>query len=269
MKLDAHVHLSIYEGNADSLEGALEALLGDMTQNGVDAAIVIPDNIEGSGTIADLDRAIGLIGDRKNLYLLGSPQILQRGTDGLDRYRILLESGTIRGLKFFPGHDPYYPTDERCLPYYSMCEELGVPVLFHTGANSGDGACAEWNDPKYITEVARRHPKLPVVITHYFWPKMGYCYDVTKDCPNIWFETAAMADAEVVEMSGGIETVRDILRRTIADRPDRVMFGSDWPMCKVEDHIGLISSLGLSPVVEEAVFSGNARRIYRIGSEAL
>lgn len=265
MKIDAHVHLSTYAGNADSLEGALEALTHDMERNGIDAAIVIPDNVEGSETIADLDRAITLIGDRKDLYLLGSPQIVQRGSGELGRYRRLLGERTIRGLKFFPGHDPYYPTDERCLPYYDLCEELDVPALFHTGENTGDVACADWNDPKRIVEIAKSRPGLKVIITHYFWPKMEYCYEITKDVPNIWFETAAMADAEVVEKCGGIGAVREVLRKTVSDRPDRVIFGTDWPMCRMEEHIDLVASLGFPKETEDGIFSGNAMAAYRIG----
>ncbi|MEI7750000.1 MAG: amidohydrolase family protein [Candidatus Moraniibacteriota bacterium] len=269
MKFDAHVHISIYEKNVASLEKSFSLLLQDMEQNGVSAAIVIPDNIEGSDTIADLDRAIGLIGERKNIFLLGSPQIVQRGSGEIERYRILLETGTIRGLKFFPGHDPYYPTDERCLPYYDLCERLDVPVLFHTGGNSGDEGVARWNDPKYIVEIAKRYPRLKVIITHFFWPRMEYCYEMTKDVPNIWFEIAAMADSEVIEESGGITAVRDVLRKTIFDRPDKVLFGSDCPMCGIRDHIGLIASLGLPKDIEEAVYFRNAMTVYRIPEEGI
>lgn len=262
--IDSHVHISIYDGNAKSLRKAFDLFLKEMERNGVEAAIIIPDNIEGSDNIVDLDKAIGLIGDRRNLFLLGSPQIIQRGSSELERYRKLLEEGRIKGLKFFPGHDPYYPTDERCLPYYELCEELDVPVLFHTGENSGDSDCAKWNDPKYIVEVARRYPQLKVIITHYYWPRMDYCYEITKDIPNIYFETAAMADEEVVEKSGGIEKIKEILRKTIADRPGKVIFGTDWPMCDVGRHIELVKSLGLGRETEEGIFSGNAIRIYRL-----
>jgi|GEM_PF-1793938 hypothetical protein len=34
---------------------------------------------------------------------------------------------------------------------------------------------------------------------------------------------------------------------------------------KLDAHVHLIASLGLSKDIEDAVFSGNARRIYRIG----
>lgn len=264
MIIDSHVHISLCDNNADSLQGAFDLFLQEMEKNKINSAIIIPDNIEGSDNIADLDKAIELIGERKNLFLLGSPQIIQRGAGELEKYQKLLQEGKIKGLKFFPGHDPYYPTDERCLPYYELCQKLDVPVLFHTGENSGDSECAKWNDPKYIVDVARKYPKLKVIITHYYWPKMDYCYEITKDIPNIYFETAAMADAEVVEKSGGIEKVREILKKTIVDRPDKVIFGTDWPMCKIEEHVELVKSLRLGGDMEDKVFTENAVNIYKL-----
>lgn len=264
MIIDSHVHISLYNDNAKSLQEAFDLFLQEMEKNGISGAIIVPDNIEGSDGIADLDKAIELVGERKNLFLLGSPQIIQRGSSELEKYRRLLEEGKIKGLKFFPGHDPYYPTDERCLPYYELCQELDVPVLFHTGENSGDSDCAKWNDPKYIVEIAKKYPKLKVIITHYYWPKLDYCYEITKDVPNIYFETAAMADAEVVEKSGGIEKVREILQKTIADRPDKVIFGTDWPMCKIDEHIELVKSLGLSKDIENMVLWENSKKAYKL-----
>jgi hypothetical protein len=264
MIIDSHVHISIYDNNASSLQRAFDLLLTEMEKNGINSAIIIPDNIEGSDNIADLDKAIELIGERKNLFLLGSPQIIQKGSSEIEKYRKLLEKRKIKGLKFFPGHDPYYPTDERCLPYYELCERLNVPVLFHTGENSGDSGCAKWNDPKYIVEVAKKYPKLKVIITHYYWPKLDYCYEITKDVPNIYFELAALADEEVTEKSGRIEKIKEILQKTIADRPDKVIFGTDWPMCKVDEHIELVKSLGLHKDLEDGIFWGNAKKTYSL-----
>jgi uncharacterized protein len=264
MIIDSHIHISTYSDNAKNLKEAFILFLEEMKKNNLSAAIIIPDNVEGSDKIADLYKAIELIGDRKNLFLLGSPQIIQRGSSEIKKYQKLLEDGRVKGIKFFPGHDPYYPTDERCLPYYELCEKFDVPVLFHTGENSGDSECAKWNDPKYIVEIAKKYPKLKVIITHYFWPKMEYCYETTKEIPNIYFEIAAMADAEVIEASGGIEKVREILRKTIMERPGKVMFGSDWPMCKIEEHIELVKSLKSASDVEGKIFRDNAIKIYKL-----
>lgn len=264
MIIDSHIHISIYENNAKNLKDAFGLFLEEMKKNKINYAIIIPDNIENSDNIVDLDRAIKFINGHKNLFLLGSPQIIQRGASELKKYKQFLENKIIYGIKFFPGHDPYYPTDERCVPYYELCNKLDVPVLFHTGENSNDNKCSEWNDPKYIVEIARRYPNLKVIITHYYWPKIDYCYNITKNIPNIYFEIAALADYEVIKKSGGMEKIKNVLIKTITDRPDKVIFGTDWPMCKIEGHIKLIKSLGLDKETEEKIFWENSKRVYKL-----
>ncbi len=273
MIIDAHVHLSIYQDNVKTLEEALKLLLFEMQQNGITHAIVIPDNIESGLKIADLTKARELINGYNNLFLLGSPQIIQRGNTELENYKKLLEEGIIKGIKLFPGHDPYNPTDERCQPYYDLLQELDYPVIIHTGEVSSDPNInnpLQYNDPKYIVEVANKYPKLKVIITHYCWPKLEYCYEITKNTPNIYFELAACADGEVLEASGGIEKMREVLKKTVEDRPDKVIYGTDWPMCDwgsksgFAHHIELVKSLGLSQETEEMIFSKNAISIYKL-----
>jgi hypothetical protein len=262
MIVDAHVHLSLYKGNAGSLPESKDALLEEMRRNGVDRAIVIPDNKEGQPNIAGLESAQTLIDDSDPLALLGSPDVLAGAAEDAFRYERLLESRTIHGLKFFPGHEPYYPNDERCLPFYAACEAQRLPVVFHTGANPGDPDAARYNDPRYIVEVAEKYPSLRIVITHYFWPRLEYCYEITRDTPNIYFELAAIADDEVVAASGGIGVVRDVISQTIRDRPDQVVFGSDWPMCRMQAHLDLVNSLDLDPATRNKVLGENAVALY-------
>ena len=134
--------------------------------------------------------------------------------------------------------------------------------MFHTGENPGNPDVAKYNDPRYIVEAAEKYPSLKVVITHYFWPRLDYCYQVTRGTPNIYFEIAGTADDEVVQASGGIEVVRDVLTRTIHDRPDQVMLGSDWPMCQMQDHLDLVSSIELDQTTRKKVMGENAATIY-------
>ena len=127
-------------------------------------------------------------------------------------------------------------------------------MVIHTGDHSQDPNITnplQYNDPKYAVDIAKKYPKLKVVITHYYWPKIDYCYEVTKDIANIYFELAACADDGVIEASGGIEKMRQILKQTIQDRPDKVIYGTDWPLCDFDyksgfaHHIELVQSLVL------------------------
>jgi len=274
MIIDAHVHLSAYQDSCETLSDALEKLLGEMQNNGISHAVVIPDNRENDPKIADLLHARELLKGHENLFLLGSPQIIQRGSDEIKYYRSLLSSQTIHGIKLFPGHDPYNLSDERCQPYCELLQEFDYPLLVHTGDLSSDPNIhnpLEYNDPKYIVDVAQRYPGLMVIITHYYWPRLDYCYEITKDVPNIYFEIAGLADNVVLSASGGLDKMREVLLETITDRPDQVMYGTDWPMCDwggksgFAHHIELINSLDLPQDVQDMIFFGTANRIYQLG----
>lgn len=274
MIIDAHVHISTYTGKGKDLKEAAKLLLSEMDSNGVDYSIVIPDNLENDPKIADLETTLKIIKNEKRLFALGSPQIIQRGSDEIDKYRKLLKEGIVKGLKLFPGHDPYNAADERCLPYYKLLQELDYPVVIHTGEVSSNPKIPDpmkYNDPKYIVEIAKKFPNLKVIIAHYYWPKIEYCYEITKEVSNIYFEISGCADDEVLKASGGMEKMTSILRKTISDRPGKVIFGTDWPLCdsKTESgfkkHIDLVKSLGLSEEIEQLVFWENANSIYKLG----
>ena len=49
--------------------------------------------------------------------------------------------------------------------------------------------------------------------------------------------------------------MRDILPLTTDALSDQVIFGSDWPMCRVQDHSDLIRDLGLDEVTHRNVLA--------------
>jgi predicted TIM-barrel fold metal-dependent hydrolase len=135
--------------------------------------------------------------------------------------------------------------------------------VIHTGWNSKNPRAAKYNDPKYIVNIARKFPKLKIVISHYFWPELDYCYKLTKNFKNIYYDTSALADNEVVEATG-IEKIKEILVKTIKKKPDSVLFGTDYSMCSMEKHIALINSLKISRKEKEKVFYKNAAKLFKL-----
>jgi len=73
-----------------------------------------------------------------------------------------------------------------------------------------------------------------------------------------------MADDEVVELSGGIDKVSDILEKTIIDKPENVLFGTDYPMCDTKKHVDLIDNLKISHELKAMVFNVNAKKIFNV-----
>ncbi len=108
-----------------------------------------------------------------------------------------------KGLKLFNiGH---YPWDERCFPLYEKAEELGVPILFHSGI-LGDARNSRFHRPAEY-EIVKMWPKLKVILAHIGWPwtdeaiaTAGMCsrfakirqihLDLTPGAPLDWREEA-------------------------------------------------------------------------------
>ncbi|MDP1759973.1 MAG: amidohydrolase family protein [Candidatus Woesebacteria bacterium] len=262
MIIDSHLHISYLDEKKKNLFDVKKELLESMKQFGIDYSIVIPDNVPNS-KCADTKTMFKIIGDDKQFFSMGTINIFQDIEKQILDLELLVTAKKICAIKLFPGHDPFYPTDEKCQSVYRLCVKHNIPVVFHTGANTGDSDCAKYNDPKYIIEIAEKYKTLKVVISHYFWPEMDYCYQMTKDLKNIYYDTSAMADPEVVEATGGWDKVVQVLKKTVLLKPDNVLFGTDWPMCPVDKHIQLIRDLELDYKTEEKIFFLNAVNLYK------
>lgn len=262
MIIDSHVHISYFKKKKELADVKNELLLS-MKKRKIIYSIVIPDNTP-NPQCADMETVQDLIKNESNLFMLGTLAVSQINNHNLIKIEGLFKNKTIRGFKIFPGHDPVYPTDKRWHPAYNLCIKYDFPLVIHTGINTGDKECAKYNDPKHIIKIAKTYPKLKIIIAHYFWPKLDYCYSMTEGFNNIYFDTSAMADKEVIEESGGIKKIREILTKTIKRNPDSVLFGTDWSMCDAKKHIDLINSLNITKEEKNKIFLLNSIKLYKL-----
>lgn len=262
MKIDSHVHIS-YLWKKEEFSKIKGDLLRSMDASQIDYSIVIPDNVSNS-PCADLETVFGLAKGEGRLFMLGALKIDAVNKENIDEFEKLFREKMIRGFKIFPGHDPVYPTDRRWDPIYELCVKYDFPLVIHTGINTGDKECAKYNDPKYVVEIAKKYPELKMIISHYFWSKMDYCFSMTEGVKNIYFDTSALADGEVVAQSGGIEKVQEVLTKTVRRDSNSVIFGTDWPMCDVGKHVDLINSLDISEKERDGIFFRNAISVFKL-----
>ncbi len=260
--IDSHLHLPV-RANLLSLTQQKEELLLELKKHSIGRGIVIPDNIE-SSPIGNLKQCIDLFSKERNIYVLGTVNILE---DNLEEKFIELKdyfsSKQVVGLKIFPGHDEHYPNDKRLEPFLKLCIEYDKPLVIHTGENSGDDECSKYNDPKYIIDIAKSFPSLKIVISHLFWPKVEYCVEITKEFTDISYDTSALADEEVV-IKTGKEKIKYSLEVLIKKYNKKVLYGSDYGMCNLHNHILLINNLDISDKQREEVFYKNSVSLFAL-----
>lgn len=170
----------------------------------------------------------------------------------LERY--VTEMG-FRGLKLYPTYQHFYPNDSRLYPLYAKAEELGIPVMLHTGSSIFRGARIKYGDPLYLDDVAVDFPTLTLLLVHSgrgFWYDRAYF--LTKLHANVYMEISGLPPQKLLTYFPELERVAD-----------KVIFGSDWPgMPFIGRNIELIRGLPLREETKVKILGGNAARILGI-----
>lgn len=169
-----------------------------------------------------------------------------------------IELGAV-GLKIHPVHGGFAPDDIALYPAYSLCEELGLPVVFHTGMSIFSGAAQCYAAPELVEPVARDFPELKVVLAHGgrpWWYEAAAAQALAR--PNTWIEISGLPPKRI--SSYWKESDLPLLAT-------KFIFGSDWPgVPGIHANAVGIASLGLPRDTLENVFYLNAMSVYyRLG----
>jgi len=163
----------------------------------------------------------------------------------------LYEQG-IRGLKFYPTYQHFYPNEARLYPLYAKAQELKIPVMFHTGSSSFPGARLKFGDPLFLDDVAIDFPDLTVIMSH---AGRGFWYDraffLAKLHKNIYLDITGLPPKKLLTYFPELEKIAD-----------KVIFGSDWPAIQdIRANIQAIQSLPLPQDAKEKILGKNALNI--------
>ncbi len=173
-------------------------------------------------------------------------------TDLGDELRRKVEDEGFRGVKLYPTYQQYYLNDPRMYPLYQAAQELGIPVLIHTGSSVFKGSRLKYGDPLHLDDVAVDFPRLPLVMAH---SGRGFWYDraffLSRLHANIYMEISGLPPSKLMTY------FPELARNT-----DKVIFGSDWPgMSMIRGNMDAVSELPLSAAGVEKILGGNAARL--------
>ena len=146
-------------------------------------------------------------------------------------------------------------------------------------------ACDVVGEPRHLPAAAgaaARLPQLTFVLDHLGNPDLAASPLASEPWASAFAHLAALPNV-VVKLSGilseppppgagPVAHLRPYCDAALARfGPDRVMFGSDWPVCTLGASYAQVCAAaraltaGLSPAEQDAIFSGTARRIYALG----
>jgi predicted TIM-barrel fold metal-dependent hydrolase len=159
------------------------------------------------------------------------------------------------GLKIHPVHGGFAPNDRMLYPAYALCEEEGVPVVFHCGTSIFPGASNRFADPALIEDVLRDFPGLKVALAHGgrgWWYSAAAFMALMRE--NVYIELSGLPPKKLAQY------YRDFDLGRLAQK---FIFGTDWPgVPGIRQNAEAIAGLGFDRETLEKIFFKNALEFY-------
>ena len=156
-----------------------------------------------------------------------------------------------------PTYAHFYPADPRLLPAYEVAQDLGIPMMFHTGISVFKGSRIRYGNPLLLDDVADDFPDLPIIMSHGGRP---FWYDeaewMLRRHAKTYIDVAGIPPRQLPSLFPHLEKMRD-----------RFVFGSDWPgFPSIGDQAKLIQELPFSSRTKDAILWENGARLLGIDS---
>ncbi|MGQ9572952.1 MAG: amidohydrolase family protein [Dehalococcoidia bacterium] len=162
-----------------------------------------------------------------------------------------------KGIKLHPANQRFFPNDGRLYPAYQKVEELGLPIIAHSGAAALLEDPEQHARPANFVDVLRNFPALTLVLAHMARGYLDETLEIMQTYPNVYLDTSGAIEGTVTPHMMPDEEAVAMIRRV---GPDRVLFGSDWPWFHPIKDAQRIDALPLTADEKRLIFYENAQR---------
>jgi predicted TIM-barrel fold metal-dependent hydrolase len=182
-----------------------------------------------------------------------------KGPEGAREARRLAEEFGVRGFKFHPNLQGFFPNDRFAYPLYETIQALGLPAIFHTGqtgigarVRGGGGLRLKYSNPMCLDDVAVDFPDLSIVLAHPSFPWQDEALAVATHKPNVFIDLSGWSPKYFPPQ---------LVRYANTLLKDKVLFGSDYPLLTPDRWLADFDTLDIKPEVKPQILKLNAIRL--------
>ncbi|WPO69403.1 amidohydrolase family protein [Streptomyces sp. KN37] len=187
-----------------------------------------------------------------------------RGRAGVRQARRLVAEYGVKGFKFHPSIQGFFPND-RALAYelYEVIEETGCVALFHTGQTGigagvpgGGGIRLKYSNPMHVDDVAADFPHLKIILAHPSFPWQDEALAVATHKPGVHIDLSGWSPKYFPPQL--VHYANTLLK-------DKVLFGSDFPVLTPDRWLADFERLAIKDEVRPKILKENAARLLGLG----
>jgi len=178
-----------------------------------------------------------------------------KGKLGVREARRLIAAG-VRGFKFHPNTQAFWPNDRAHYPLYEVIAEAGLIALFHSGQTGigagmpgGGGVRLKYSNPMCVDDVAADLPELRIILAHPSFPWQEEALAVATHKPNVYIDLSGWSPKYFPEIL--VRYINTLLR-------EKMLFGSDYPLISPDRWLADFAALPIRDEVRPLVLKHNA-----------
>ncbi|ANF97067.1 amidohydrolase family protein [Paenibacillus bovis] len=275
--IDAHVHFSEIESFHEtartlaSIDYSTEGLLAEFARSNVVAGVgmgvtetkpgAFPDQAAANPMLLNLnDRmpenlftCVGI--NPETLHLEGQLEALEHS----------LQSDSVVGIKLYAGYYHYNVGDAIYDPVYRLARQYRLPIVIHGGLTYADSGLLKYSHPLSMEETFLKYRDITFMLCHLGDPWVMDTAALLEKNPNLYADLSGwiVGDTAKVQRLMGEQTYVDHFRRAIvfAEKYDRLVFGTDWPLVPLDAYIAFVKNL-IPEKHWEDVFYHNALTVF-------
>ncbi len=173
-------------------------------------------------------------------------------------HRLVDEFG-VKGFKFHPSTQAFFPNDTAFYPVFEAIAERGCIALFHTGQTGiganlpgGGGIKLKYSNPMFVDDVAADFPGLKIILAHPSFPWQDEALSVATHKQDVYIDLSGWSPKYFPP---------NLVRYANTILKDKVLFGSDYPMITPDRWIRDFEQIDIRDEVRPKIMKLNAAEL--------
>jgi predicted TIM-barrel fold metal-dependent hydrolase len=261
MIIDCHTHL----GNNHHISFSAEQLLASMDKAKIDKSLVFAgrlNNLSNELLLKQIapykDRLYGVAAAHPT-YFDSMSKIQDEAKSISDWYG----EGKVVACKFYTGYDHFYPYDRLIEDYLIDFEEIGCPMIFHSGdcLCTANHAKLKYAHPLHIDDIAVDYSNAKFIIAHMGYPWHRDAAEVCYKNKNVFADISGFVYGDFSEKDK--EYFKQVLTEfvSVAGGDDQLLFGTDAPISNQDSYVKTIIE---QQIISTKIFEENPKKIFNL-----
>jgi hypothetical protein len=185
-----------------------------------------------------------------------------RGRDGVRAARRLIDSYGVKGFKFHPQFQEFFPNDKVAYPLYETIAAAGLPALFHTGHSGigtgmrgGGGIRLKYGNPMDVDDVAVDFPDMPIILAHPSWPWQDEALSICLHKPQVYIDLSGWSPKYFPP---------ELVRYANTQLKHKVLFGTDFPLISPDRWLKDFAAIDIRDDVRPLILKENAVKLLKL-----